>query len=314
MSANWLRYFDLQLSAADGEVISLSDFKVTFQIDCPQTAGWRVATIRIFNLGSDTQNKILNRKYNRVQVLAGYQGVGASANSEDQGLIFSGELRFSFAGRDKASPTETFTLIQACDGHKAMMNAMVNETQGAGYSAEHLNTLMMRSFVAQGLSQGLLPALPATVFPRGKVFYGMTHEYMNDFAAQCKANWQIVHGKVTLVPEDNYVYEPIVLNSETGLVGMPEQTMDNGINVRCLINPRIQPNSLIHIDESAILKKEYQAQEIRKADGYLTPVNIATDGVYLVTSIKYSGNTRGTEWYMDMICLAREEKEKMQKK
>lgn len=323
MSVNWRRHFELQLSASNGETITLSDFKVTFEIDCPQAAGWRVATIRIFNLNRDTQNKIINRQYNLVQVIAGYKGAQETATGENYGLIFAGELRFTFAGRDKDNPTDTFTLIQARDGHQAVMNAVVHDTLGAGYAAEHTNTLMMRSFAAQGLTQGQRPALPATTFPRGKVFYGMTHDYMNDFAAQCRATWQIVNGKVLLVPDENYIYDPVVLNSDTGLVGMPEQTMNNGVNVRCLINPRIQPNGLIHLDQALILHKEYASADIANAKGYLTPTagnnapedkqSLATDGLYVVTSIKYTGDTRGTAWYMDMICLTQAQKQKMQK-
>jgi len=33
--------------------------------------------------------------------------------------------------------------------------------------------------------------------------------------------------------------------------------------------------------------------------------SIATDGVYIVRGINYRGDTRGQEWYMDMVCEAR---------
>ncbi len=32
--------------------------------------------------------------------------------------------------------------------------------------------------------------------------------------------------------------------------------------------------------------------------------SIATDGVYIVRGINYRGDTRGQEWYMDMVCEA----------
>ena len=35
------------------------------------------------------------------------------------------------------------------------------------------------------------------------------------------------------------------------------------------------------------------------------PASIATDGVYIVRGIMYTGDTRGQAWYMDMICEAR---------
>ncbi|GAL60538.1 hypothetical protein EV102420_43_00060 [Pseudescherichia vulneris NBRC 102420] len=33
--------------------------------------------------------------------------------------------------------------------------------------------------------------------------------------------------------------------------------------------------------------------------------SIAADGVYMVRGINYKGDTRGQEWYMDMVCEAR---------
>lgn len=35
------------------------------------------------------------------------------------------------------------------------------------------------------------------------------------------------------------------------------------------------------------------------------PASIATDGVYVVKGIMYTGDTRGQPWYMDMMCEAR---------
>ena len=33
--------------------------------------------------------------------------------------------------------------------------------------------------------------------------------------------------------------------------------------------------------------------------------SIATDGVYIVKAIDYTGDTRGQAWYMDLMCFAR---------
>lgn len=49
---------------------------------------------------------------------------------------------------------------------------------------------------------------------------------------------------VHIVPDDKYIQEAIVLNANTGLIGMPQQTMGAGVNVRCLINPNIKLGGL----------------------------------------------------------------------
>ncbi|HFR6496738.1 TPA: hypothetical protein ACHXMU_002296 [Shigella flexneri] len=45
MSLNWMRHFELQLLDQNGQGVSLSDFKVTFQIEWADTRWPRVALV-----------------------------------------------------------------------------------------------------------------------------------------------------------------------------------------------------------------------------------------------------------------------------
>lgn len=94
----------------------------------------------------------------------------------------------------------------------------------------------------------------------------------------------------------------VVLNSDTGMVGMPSQTM-GGIEVRCLINPEIKAGSKIKIDEASIQRQALTTNYSAQARQYLIP-DIASDGIYKVLGVVMSGDTRGTDWYQDLICLA----------
>ena len=102
---------------------------------------------------------------------------------------------------------------------------------------------------------------------------------------------------------------------------MPQQTIGNGVNVRCLINPNIRVNGLIELDQASVYRTTLSNNEIAMAGGRITdttnngnislegttsnPASIATDGVYIVRGIMYTGDTRGQAWYMDMMCEAR---------
>lgn len=124
-----------------------------------------------------------------------------------------------------------------------------------------------------------------------------------------------------MVNENKYIYEAIVLNSETGLIGMPQQTMGAGVNVRCLINPNIRINGLIQLDQASVYRTALSDSEIAQSSGRISetdqngnrvvagslqqPASIATDGVYIVKAIDYTGDTRGQAWYMDLMCFAR---------
>ncbi|MHX19820.1 hypothetical protein D9I10_25025, partial [Escherichia coli] len=172
---------------------------------------------------------------------------------------------------------------------------------------------------------------PDTVFPRGRAIYSSSRNVMDNIAAQCKATWQLVDGQVQMVPEDKYIHEAIVLNANTGLIGMPQQTMGGGVNVRCLINPNIRINGLIQLDQASVYRTQLNNEDLRAVkydengniipspklqesdmNGNLVvngtvsqPASIATDGVYIVKAIDYTGDTRGQAWYMDLMCFAR---------
>lgn len=338
MSQNWMRHFELQILSESGEGISLSDFKVTFRIEWTDTRWPRVAMVKIYNLSKDTCSRILGKEFAKIKIIAGYDGVPAAVDSSQVGVatevdpskagqtngtnfgeIFSGEIRFTITGRD--NPTDTWVLIQAIDGHQAFMNASVTTTLAAGYTIADVHSAAMDSFSPYGVTKGITGDAPVTVFPRGRVLYQSTRDVMDNVAAQCGATWQLVDGQAQMVPTDKYVQEAIVLNSDTGLIGMPQQTMGAGVNVRCLINPNIRLNGLVQIDQASVYRASLSADEVKalpgrareeNVNGNLSvngtlqqPASIAADGLYIVKSIDYNGDTRGQPWYMDMMCFAR---------
>lgn len=194
-------------------------------------------------------------------------------------------------------------------------------TLAAGYTVADLHRATMQDFNAFGVTQGITGDFPDTVFPRGRAIYSSTRNVMDNIAAQCKATWQLVDGQVQMVPEDKYIHEAIVLNADTGLIGMPQQTMGGGVNVRCLINPNIRINGLIQLDQASVYRAALGNSEIAQSPGRITETeengnrvltgttsqaaSIATDGVYIVKAIDYTGDTRGQAWYMDLMCFAR---------
>lgn len=163
--------------------------------------------------------------------------------------------------------------------------------------------------------------MPATVYPRGRVLFGMTRHLMDNVADQCQADWMFVDGKREMVAKNEVVHDAIKLNSSTGLIGMPQQTIGSGVNVRCLINPNIRVNGLIELNQASVYRTVLGNNDIAMTQGRITdqnnngnitvegttaqPASIATDGVYIVRGIMYTGDTRGQAWYMDMMCEAR---------
>lgn len=339
MSKNWMRHFELLLSNPAGQVVDLGAFKVTFTIDWFNTSNnTAVGTFKIYNLSADTINKISGKEFNKIKIIAGYDGIAPDVKASQVGIprdvnpndtgqrdgrnygqIFSGEVRYTITGKD--NPVDSYILIQAVDTDRAFATTITAQSVAAGYKVSDIDTLLMRNFEANGAVTGRTPDMPQTVFPRGRVLFGMTRNLMDNVAAQCKSTWMFVDGKREMVAKDEVVHDAIVLNSHTGLIGMPQQTIGTGVNVRCLINPNIKVNGLIHLDQASVYRAQLGNSDIAMAGGRITdqnqngnisvtgtsaqPASIATDGVYVVQGIMYSGDTRGQAWYMDLMCEAR---------
>lgn len=340
MSQNWMRHFELQLVDDKGNGIELSDFKVTFNIDWFNiSTTTRTGIIKIYNLSADTTNRIIGGKeFSTLRIIVGYDGIAETVDASqvglarevdastvgqsdgrNYGLLFSGDIRYSITGKD--NPTDSYVLIQAADTDMAFVTTMTSKTLAAGYTVEDMYNALMMDFNANGVTQGRTPAFPTTVYPRGRVLMGMTRDLMNNVARQCNATWLFENGQLHMLSKDEYMHDAIVLNSNTGLVGMPQQTIGNGVNVRCLINPNIKVNGLIELDQASVFRTSLGNNEIAMAGGSITdqntdgnitlsgttaqPASIATDGVYIVRGIMYTGDTRGQAWYMDLMCEAR---------
>lgn len=338
MSQNWMRHFELQLLDQNGQGVMLSDFKVTFQIEWADTRWPRVANVKIYNLSRETTNKILGQEFSKIRIIAGYDGlaqavdasqVGIARNvpadkagqtgGQNYGLIFDGDIRFTITGKDNV--TDSWVLIQAISDHEAFLYANTVTTLAAGYTVADLLAANMQGFNAFGVTPGIIGDMPNTVFPRGRVVFKSSRDVMDNIAKQCNATWQLVDGQVQMVPADKYIHEAIVLSADTGLIGMPQQTMGAGVNVRCLINPNIRINGLIQLDQASVYRAALGNGEVAQSPGRIAetgengnrivtgttsqPASIATDGVYIVKAIDYTGDTRGQAWYMDLMCFAR---------
>lgn len=311
MSQNWIRKCSLIVADEKGEGLELSSFRCTFSISWPDTRWPRTAVFKVWNLKPETANRIQAGEFASVQLIAGYQDI--------YGLIFTGKIRYSITGRD--NPTDTLVIIQAVDSHDAYDYATMNTTLSAGHTQAEQHHALLEGLAPYGIVKGAAPDFDATRFPRGKTYFGMTRDAADNLAGQCRASWQYINGQLVMVPEDNYVQEAIVLNSTTGLIGMPQQTIMAGVNVRCLINPNIQVNGLIRLDQALIYRTMLPDSDIAAAPGRIDtvtdgalqqtngsisqPASLSTDGDYIVKNISYSGDTRGKPWYMDLVCIAK---------
>ena len=289
MSRQWKRAISLIVGEGSGRGLDLSALRIRFSTKKGDLQTPNSAEIRVYNLSENTAQQI-QKEFTRVILQAGYEG--------NMGVIFSGNIKQVRRGRD--SGTDTFLDIFAGDGDAAYNFAVLNKTLAAGSGNAERIAAGVASMSEFGVSAGHIPEAAGPSLPRGQVLYGMARSHMRRAARAAGSSWSIQDGKVTVIPRTGYVNAPaVVLTAKTGLVGTPEQTPD-GIKAKCLLNPQIQIGRRVKIDNKSILraKKNMSYTAIDMTPG------VANDGFYRVLVAEFTGDTHGTEWYTNLVCLA----------
>lgn len=284
----WLRACSLIVGPDSGEGLDLSALRITFATKKGDAETPNSAEISVYNLADDTAARI-RREFTQVHLSAGYEG--------NTGTIFRGNIRRVRVWRENG--VDTVLSILAADGDRAYNFATVNATLAAGSRPADRVRVCQGSMEAKGTKAGYTPDLGGQPLPRGKVMYGMARQYMRDEARDTGTDWSIQDGKVQMVSRKGYLPgEAVVLTHETGLVGSPEQTQD-GISVRCLLNPRLRVGGRIKINNSSV--KTMQTP-LKMAAGQQA-ARLDADGFYRIIKVEFRGDTRGTDWYADMVCI-----------
>lgn len=283
----YLRKFSL-IVGGSGTGLELGDLRVTFQTHKADFETPNHADIRIYNLSDETARKI-GGEFTRVVMQAGYQG--------NCGLIFGGTIRQTRRGRERG--VDTYLDLLVSDGDKAYNYSVVNTTLAAGATQGDIAQAAMDPMREHGVTPGYIPELGGQALPRGVTMYGMSRSYLRDVGGSTDTSWSIQDGLLQMIPRQGWLPgDAIELTAETGLIGMPEQT-EQGIKVRCLINPRLRVGGRIKLNNASVLlqKKDLRIGAFQKAP------RLDADGLYRALAVEFKGDTRGNDWYADATCV-----------
>lgn len=288
----FIRAFTLLVSTRAGKGLDLSNFRVKFSIKRSTAQTPNAADIRVYNVSKETAIQIRS-EFKKVVMQAGYTG--------NFGIIFQGNIKQVIIGRESA--TDTFIDIIAGDGDNFYNHAIVNTTLAAGSNQQDQIKACIKTGAALGITAGYLGGTTETpALPRGKALFGNSRNYLRASARTTNNEWSIQDGQVTFIPKATYLPgEAVVITSKTGMVGTPEQT-NEGVNVKCLINPKIKIGGRAKLDNYTIKLLPVNLT-LTPGSATNTQVPLASNGVYFVLAIEHSGDTRGVDWYTKLICL-----------
>ena len=283
----WMRGCSLIVADASGQGLELGELRVTFKISKGELQTPNTARIRIYNLAEAT-TVAMQREFTSVYLQAGYLG--------NIGLVFSGSITQFRMGVENG--VDRWLEINAADGDLAYNWATLNTTLAAGSTPQEHIAVCGAAMREKGLAAGDMPEQPGNPLPRGKVMYGQAKKFMRQACAEAGSSWSIQNGQLQVIRDDGYLPgEAVALTYETGLVGTPEQT-NKGIKARCLINPRIRIGGRIRLNNRSITLA--MANPIT---GTVGMPSLDRDGFYRVLTQDISGDTRGSDWYIDNLCV-----------
>lgn len=285
---------------ATGQGIDLSNLRFTFEVRAADVETPNTLVVRVYNPAPATVNRLTQNggaEFDTVTLTAGYQ-------NGNKGIIFQGDIKQYRRGRERN--VDTYVDILAGDGDQAYNQAIINQSFPAGTTATQLLSSYAESMglnVAQSAkdvltTSGILPN------PRGKTAFGMSRLAMAELAKRANARWSIQNGFITLVPVTGYLPgQAVQINSATGMIGTPEQT-NEGIIVRCYLNPRIRIGQLVQINNKDINQATLKSQMFPSYTSLYYPATVTNDGFYRVMVAEHVGDMRENDWYTELTCLA----------
>lgn len=267
--------------------------KATFQVWQGDKETPHHARIRVYNLSDDTVKRIQG-EFVDVTLQAGYV-------DGPFGIVFQGSIIQTKRGWEGEGGVDSYVDIIAADANESYIGATIRAAVAAGSTFKQRLDALTK---AGAIPQGHVGDLPPNQLPRGRVYYGMVRDHLRDFSASTNTSWWIQNGQIQVIPTTGFLPgDAIVLTSKTGLIGWPRQT-EQGIEMRCLLNPSIKPGTRVQIDNSAVLEADLNvsfASSAAAASGFLPSVQ--DDGLYRVIVCEQRGDTRGNDWYCDLICV-----------
>jgi len=296
----WLRSWSLVVvgGTVETDILDLSSLKFRFRTQQFDEESPNTCEIRVYNLSPATVKKV-REEYTRVKLAAGYQ-------NSTLGQLFDGTIRQFRVGRENA--LDSYLDILAADGDLPYGFGVVNDTVPKGATQDTIVRRIAR-VSSEPLPIDTLPTiLNGTESLRGKVLFGMARDYIRDAAVTNQCTWSIQNGQLQMISTDSYKPGAVVeINTGSGMIGVPELT-EQGVSIRCLVNPKIVVGGLIKIN-NAELNQIIQANPndprvFNSVAAIQHLASLSADGLYRVYVIEHSGDTRGVEWYSDLICLA----------
>ncbi len=288
MPAQFDRKYKITVQTWTGNTIVFdADLRVTFQVEKSLLQILQYAEVTAYNLNPQTESDIY-KNAKTVEIEAGYQ-------EGQYGRVFRGNVRQCL--RSKEDGVTYFVKMVCIDGDDVLNTGIASFTQTFGASYEQLVNQIARSSTVP-FAVRIEGQLPQQEIQRGKPVFGKALDKLRDVAVQTNQYLYMDDGDVVLSPAITSPPASVPeLNATNGMIGFPMQ-VDKGVNVKILINPGVKLGSWIRLNNQTILQQQIDFLN----PGFYTLLD--ADGLYRVVELRITGDTRGNDWYYDIIAYS----------
>ena len=316
----YLRKYDISIALPGSTIRLASDefepesLRVTFEIEQRAFQVFWWAEINVWNLAENTVSDIMRAvqwQQIEVTVQAGYK-----SSPNGFGIIWQGPVFQTLFNREGV--VDTVLTLHCVLGLGDISRNFVNQTFVAGITQAELATKIAAQAFSKIPVARLSDKIKSDPLPRGRTVFGSPSKYFGSIAQDSNLQWWLdskgltmsgmtdddipTAASLTFTPPSLPVQFSVGGNPPAAgdgiIVGTPQQT-PYGVAFRALIDSRVQvskPFVAVKVDNS----------QIRRLKQFINPGGspqisiLDQDGVYVVAGVRFTGDTRGNAWYMDI--------------
>lgn len=224
--------------------------------------------------------------------------IEAGYRDGEYGRIFQGDIFQPLF--ERRNVTDYVLTLHCIDGLGLTTGNICRATWAKGYDYSKVLTGIAQNSMTPIEVGGVTAKLDQAQAPRGKTFFGEASYGFRNVAKGNGALYWMGNKRINfdrLDDEEGASDPPVVFSPQTGLIGTPRQ-ITYGVSFRVLLNPKVRvvrPLMKVKIDNKMI-----QQQKLRQGM-LLSPLD--ESGIYKVIKVTHSGDTRGQNWYTDIVAV-----------
>lgn len=256
--------------------IEVADLRQQFKADHTSDSTPNKLQYTVYNLSPDSRARLSAEKDLTVQVEAGY-------TDGQTDMLFYGDI--DRVSQMREGP-DWVTRLESSDGGRALRTSRLSLSFREGAKIidmiKHVGKQMLVDVGNLKELSGSDLGRKIEEFANGDAVFGRAKDIMDRLCKTGGLDWRVQDGALEITQRGRpFGTEAVVLAVDSGLIGSPEPGEEGKVRAVSLIQPGLKPRRKVKL-ESATL-----------------------DGFYVVSTVSYTGDTHGTDWYaaLEMVPL-----------